>query len=203
VRLRFIPVRPTRTATSLNGLIALANSAPGCAPIWEKRRHGSGGFSLLKELIMRVQMLAATIAAIAFVAPGMAQLPGPSVPAQPAATALTVPDTQALAVSLPDAAKHRPILTGHVATATRGFVMQSTGGYWLSSCPNNQNCNNGAGSFRSDLGFAFGPTRSFFDPCGPRILPDCSGCAKCRTPILGHGPCGPWPHCTYDSYLNH
>ena len=97
--------------------------------------------------------------------------------------------------------------TGQLATATRGFVMQSTGQYYLSNCPNGANCNNGAGSFSADFGFAFGPTKSFFAPCGPRVLPDCGGtgggCHKCRTPIYGRGPCGPWPHCTYDSYLNH
>jgi hypothetical protein len=108
-------------------------------------------------------------------------------------------------------------------SASRGFVMsatvpppaprlqhgpaiaQATGNYWWSNCPNGQSCNNFAGSFSADLGFAFGPTKSFFAPCGPRVLPDCAGagCHKCRTPIYGRGPVGPWPGCTYDSYLNH
>jgi len=90
---------------------------------------------------MRSQMFAAAIAMLAFTASASAQL----VP--------TVPDTQATAVTLPDttkATKHN----GHVATATRGYVMQATGNYWCSSCQNAQRCNNGTGSCRADLGFA-------------------------------------------------
>ncbi len=149
-------------------------------------------------------MRAWLFAAVAAFVSGSAALAQPPVALPP------VPDTQPTSVTCPDTGKSKAIGTGHVATATRGFIMQSTGNYWLSSCPNNQNCNNGTGSFRADLGFAFGPSKSFFEPCGPRIFPDCggagklgSGCKSCRTPILGHGPCGPWPHCTYDSYLNH
>jgi hypothetical protein len=105
---------------------------------------------------------------------------------------------------------------GHIANFTREAVSQSAGEYWCSNCPNGQRCNNFTGSFSADLGFAFGPSKSFFAPCGPRVLPDCTGrafggcsggafggCHKCRTPIYGTGPCGPWSHCTYDSYLNH
>lgn len=94
---------------------------------------------------------------------------------------------------------------GHLANFTREAVSQSTGNYWCSNCPNGQRCNNFAGSCAADLGFAFGPTKSFFAPCGPRVLPDCAGggCHKCRTPIYGRGPVGPWSHCTYDSYMNH
>jgi len=101
------------------------------------------------------------------------------------------------------AASHK--FTGHSANVLREAVSQGTGNYWWSNCPNGQRCNSGAGSFSADLGFAFGPSKSFFAPCGPRVLPDCNGagCHKCRTPIYGRGPVGPWPGCTYDSYLNH
>lgn len=104
-------------------------------------------------------------------------------------------------VGAPVAYKHN----GHLANFTREAVNQSAGNYWCSNCPNGQRCNNFAGSFSADLGFAFGPTKSFFAPCGPRVLPDCSGagCHKCRTPVYGRGPVGPWPGCTYDSYMNH
>jgi hypothetical protein len=116
------------------------------------------------------------------------------------------------ATILPPVYKHN----GHVANFTREVAAQSGGGYWCSSCPNAQRCNNYAGSFKADLGFAVGPTASFFSPCGPRILPDCGafgrggcgafggGCQSCpRTQIYGRGPAAPWSHCTYDSYLNH
>jgi hypothetical protein len=118
-----------------------------------------------------------------------------------------VPSTAPIAVSMPNDAGTAYKHNGHLATATRGFVMQSTGNYYCSNCQTGSACNNGAGSLSSDLGFAFGPTKSFFSPCGPRVLPDCGGkhgdCHKCRTPIYGRGPAGPWLHCTYDSYLNH
>jgi len=116
-----------------------------------------------------------------------------------------VPSTPAYQMSLPAVQPVNYKHTGHFATTTRGFVMQSTGNYWWSNCPNGQNCNNGAGSFTADLGFAFGPTKSFFAPCGPRVLPDCSGksCHKCRTPVYGMGPSGTWSTCAYDSFLNH
>lgn len=104
-------------------------------------------------------------------------------------------------VPVDSTAAHR--YNGHLATASRGFIMQSTGNYYLSNCPNGANCNNGAGSHSADFGFAFGPTKSFFAPCGPRVLPDCGGRGCPRTPIFGTGPCGPWPYCTYDSYMNH
>ena len=142
------------------------------------------------------RLTAVAIAALAFSASASAQ-----VFVQP------VPNTPAYVVPLPAETTVGYKHTGHLATATRGFVMQSTGQYYLSNCPNGANCNNGAGSLSADLGFAFGPSKSFFAPCGPRVLPDCSGksgdCHKCRTPIYGRGPASPWPHCTYDSYLNH
>ena len=133
------------------------------------------------------------VAALAFAGSAAAQQPN------------LVPNTAAYQMDLPATQAVNYRYTGHVATATRGFVMQSTGNYWLSSCPNGANCNNGAGSFRSDFGFGFGPTKSFFSPCGPRVLPDCGGmdCHKCRTPIYGRGPLGPWSHCSYDSYMSH
>ena len=155
------------------------------------------------------RLFVATIAAIAFGASASAQQ---FVQPAPGPTAITVPNTAATAVSLPtDTANPRLIghgqVTAHVATATRGFVMQSTGQYAWSNCPNGANCNNGSGSLAADIGFVFGPSKSFFAPCGPRVLPDCGGKhghgGNCRTPIYGHGPCGPWPQCGYDSYLNH
>ena len=140
------------------------------------------------------RLFAVAIASLAFAVSASAQQIGSP-----------VPDTSAAPVTLPvePAAAYR--LNGHLATASRGFVMQSTGQYLWSNCPNGANCNNGAGSFSADFGFAFGPTKSFFAPCGPRVLPDCGGMYghKCRTPIYGRGPCGPWQHCTYDSYMNH
>lgn len=142
------------------------------------------------------RLIAVAIAALAFSASASAQVIVQPVPSTPA---YSMPLSAETAVGY----KH----TGHLATATRGFVMQSTGQYYQSNCPNGANCNNGAGSFSADFGFAFGPTKSFFAPCGPRVLPDCGGksgdCHKCRTPIYGRGPVGPWPHCTYDSYMNH
>jgi len=70
----------------------------------------------------------------------------------PGATALTVPNSPATEVALPSE-KQRHVGNGHVATATRGFVMQSTGQYFCSNCPNGAACNNGAGSLSADVGF--------------------------------------------------
>jgi hypothetical protein len=99
-----------------------------------------------------------------------------------------------------------------IGTATRGFVMNSTGGYVGTRCQTGQNCNNGCGSLKADLGVVFGSCRSFFDPCGPRPL-NCGlghgfgvGCGRggcCFTPVYGTGSCGPFNTCLYDSYLNH
>jgi hypothetical protein len=151
-----------------------------------------------------IRLIAAAATTVILAASASAQY-GPALAAPPAPGAVyTVPTP-------PETAKHYAH-NGHLATAARGFVMQSTGQYWLSNCPNGANCNNGSGSASADLGFFFGPSKSFFAPCGPRVLPDCGGmgsgcgglgCGKCRTPIFGRGPCGPWPLCTYDSYLNH
>jgi hypothetical protein len=176
------------------------------------RRAAREAANFLEGIItMRPQILIRLIAAAAttviLAASASAQY-GPALAAPPApGAAFTVP-TQA------ESAKQYAH-NGHLATAARGFVMQSTGQYWLSNCPNGANCNNGSGSASADLGFFFGPSKSSFAPCGPRVLPDCGGmgcggggcgglgCGKCRTPIFGRGPCGPWPQCTYDSYLNH
>lgn len=95
---------------------------------------------------------------------------------------------------------------GHTANFVREAAHQSGGLYWSSHCQNGINCNSGSGSFVADFGFAFGPSSSFFAPCGPRVLPDCRGrgdCHKCRTPIYGRGPVGPFPTCVYDSFMNH
>ncbi len=165
------------------------------------------------EMIRR--LFAVAIAALAFAASASAQQYGPTVTAQPAPgpTAMTVPNTPACPVNLPtDGTRQRGAVgnaTAHLATATRGFVMQSTGQYWGSNCQTGASCNNGNGSFSSDFGFVFGPTKSFFSPCGPRVLPDCggngngTGCGKCRTPIFGRGPSTPFSHCAYDVFLNH
>ncbi|HXD88548.1 MAG TPA: hypothetical protein VN641_18810 [Urbifossiella sp.] len=142
----------------------------------------------------------AVAAALAFAGSASAQNAGSSAQPAPGPTAITVPAAGCSTCGA--SSSNGPRAHGCI----RGFVMQSTGGYWLSNCPNGQRCNNGAGSFRADLGFAFGPSKSFFDPCGPRILPDCGaggGCGKCRTPILGRGPAGPWSPCVYDVYQNH
>jgi hypothetical protein len=145
-------------------------------------------------------MFAAVTAALAFAGSASAQNAGSSAQPAPGPTAITVPAAGCSTCGNATASRAHACL--------RGFAMQSAGGYWLSNCPNGMRCNNGAGSFRADLGFAFGPSRSFFDPCGPRILPDCggaggAGCGKCRTPILGRGPAGPWSPCVYDVYQNH
>ena len=66
------------------------------------------------------------------------------------------------------------------------------------SCPTGQGCNNGAGSFRSDVGFILGTSKSFFGPCGPGVWGP-----RCNTPVLGRGACAPFNPCVYDSYLNH
>jgi len=127
-----------------------------------------------------------------------------------------VPNTRGYVMSLP-AIPAPPVYkyNGHVANVAREAVVQSSGNYWCSNCQNGQNCNNGAGSCKADLGFAFGPSKSFFAPCGPRLFPDCGGgrgCGHgggsgegfcCKTAIYGRGPAGPWSHCTYDSFLNH
>ena len=143
------------------------------------------------------RLLAVAIAALAFSASASAQV-----------VVQGVPHTPAYIVPAPIEAASPYRYNGHLATASRGFVMQSTGNYYGSQCLNGApDCNNGAGSLAADIGFVLGPTKSFFSPCGPRLMPDCGdknrGCAKCHTPIYGRGPCGPWPHCTYDSYLNH
>lgn len=98
---------------------------------------------------------------------------------------------------------------GKCADCARHVAEHTCGNYWCSSCQNGRNCNNGAGSFKADWGFAFGPSKGFFAPCGPNLLPNCTGkrgnfdCGKCRTEIYGRGPSAPWSHCVYDSYLNH
>lgn len=109
-------------------------------------------------------------------------------------------------VEAPPAYKH----TGKCADCARHFAEHSAGNYWCSNCQNGRNCNNGSGSFKADFGFAFGPSKGFFAPCGPNLLPNCGtglhrfGCSKCPpTEIYGRGPSAPWSHCTYDSFLNH
>ena len=118
------------------------------------------------------RLFAVAIASLAFAVSASAQQIGSP-----------VPDTSAAPVTLPvePAAAYR--LNGHLATASRGFVMQSTGQYLWSNCPNGANCNNGAGSFSADFGFAFGPTKSFFAPCGPwccRIAAGCTATSAAR-----------------------
>ncbi|MDB5313249.1 MAG: hypothetical protein JWO38_7451 [Gemmataceae bacterium] len=137
-----------------------------------------------------------------------------AVTAQPATgpTALTVPSVPAAAAGTPIAPTPGTVVVpgdggcascGTArpgATATRGFVMNTTGGYVGTDCQFGRRCNNGCGSLKSDLGFFFGPCRSFFDPCGPRGLE----CGRCHTPVYGHGAMnGPFNPCVYDSYLNH
>ena len=88
----------------------------------------------------------------------------------------------------------------HTATAARGFVMQSSGGYYGGApCGYATPCNNGCGSFKNDLGMLFGSCRSFFSPCGPESL----NCGKCKTPVYGRGAQGPYTPCQYDSYGSH
>ncbi|HEY3789432.1 MAG TPA: hypothetical protein VGL71_11285 [Urbifossiella sp.] len=157
------------------------------------------------------RLAAVAIAALAFAASASAQQYGPSTGALPAygPTAPTVISPPGFVMSAPLVPPVQASVPAGRLPAVRSFVMQSTGQYWCSNCPNNGLCNNGAGSFPADVGFIFGPTKSFFAPCGPLVLPAnwgsgaCHGCKNCRTPILGRGPCGPWPYCTYDSYLNH
>jgi hypothetical protein len=111
---------------------------------------------------------------------------------------------------------------GNGGTASRGFVMSGNGGYFCTSCPSAQPCNNGCGSLRSDAGFVFGSCRSYFNPCGPGLA-GCgghghghghgggSGCGsglfghdRCPgTPVYGTGPRVGFNPCIYDSYLNH
>jgi hypothetical protein len=89
-----------------------------------------------------------------------------------------------------------------VCTATRGFVMEGSGGYYCGPvCDYGRSCNNGNGSFQSDLGFFLGSSRSFFSPCGPLPL-DCAR-GKCSTPVYGRGASTPYNPCVYDSYMNH
>jgi hypothetical protein len=89
---------------------------------------------------------------------------------------------------------------GSGGTAHRGFVMGATGGYLGTNCSYGQQCNNGCGSLRSDLGTVFGTCKSFFAPCGPRPF---GLHGSCNHPVLNPGPCGPFNPCVYDSYLNH
>lgn len=138
-----------------------------------------------------------------------APAPVVAVPQAPAAVAPAGPVVPTSGCASCAAAAHP------VGTAARGFVMNVSGGYVGTSCQTGQNCNNGCGSLKSDLGVVFGSCRSFFAPCGPRPL-SCghggcggglcggglfSGCN--HTPVYGTGPCGPFNPCIYDSYLNH
>ena len=83
-------------------------------------------------------------------------------------------------------------------------------GHYGNGCGND--CNNGCGSVKHDLGFMFGSCQSFFDKCGPQ---PCEGTGRFRGKG-GHGgrancPDLPWgtPYgaghngCKYDSWLNH
>lgn len=96
--------------------------------------------------------------------------PGPTIPSVPAAAAPTLPG--------------------------KSFYM--AGGYYGTNCQYGSRCNNGCGSLSSDLGFMFGPCKSFMAPCGPGP----ANCGRCLSP-LGRGPCGPFNPCFYDSYGNH
>jgi hypothetical protein len=130
---------------------------------------------------------------------GAEAAPGPTAPTVPAASAGAV-------VSIPESAP-----TSHyrsVGTAARGFVMESGGGYFCSSCQTGQECNSGCGSLKSDCKFVFGSCRSFFSPCGPSLGGRHGGLGgrldNCRTPVYGTGSMnGPMNPCVYDSYLNH
>lgn len=170
------------------------------------------------------RLAAAVLGAAALAGPASAQAPAPvvvpqQVVAQPAPgpTAPTVAVPGVPAALPPAAAAGVPVApapgTTVVAgnggctncgpaaggTAHRGFLMNASGGYYGSSCRYGQSCNNGCGSFRSDLGVVFGSCKSFFAPCGPGAF----GRGTCNHPVLGSGPCGPFNPCHYDSYLNH
>jgi len=125
----------------------------------------------------------------------------PSVAGSPAASAGTVVPPTPGAVIVKGSGGCTNCTTPGVGTAARGFVMGASGGYFGTNCQTGQACNSGCGSLRSDAGFAFGSCKQFFAPCGPT---PCGGhFGKCRTPVGGTGPCGPFNPCVYDSYLNH
>ena len=139
--------------------------------------------------------------------------PGPALqPSPAAAAAITVPPARDAVVFQPPTQCPTCGKSGHgngpvarMGTATRGFIMQSSGGYYGGApCDNGRQCNNGCGSVQSDLGFLFGSCRSFFAPCSPGSL-NCAGCGrgKCATPVYGRGATNPYNPCVYDSNLNH
>ena len=163
------------------------------------------------------RLFAAAVGAFALAGSAAAQNPvtipqASTVTAQPAMSP-TVPSVPAAAAGAPVApSKGAVVIQGDggcagggcgsahpVATAARGFVMNSTGGYVGTDCQFGRGCNNGCGSLKSDLGFFFGSCNSFFAPCGPGTL----GCHKCLTPVYGRGSCGPYNPCVYDSFMNH
>jgi hypothetical protein len=142
-----------------------------------------------------------------------AQLPAAAAPAQlPAAAPTRVPAAAAQAPAAapapapvavtPAPAAGPAVVAGqggcsNCNTAARGFVMSASGGYFGTSCRTGLSCNNGCGSFRSDLGFVLGSCKSFFAPCGPGLLGH-----NCNHPVLGTGRTAPTDPCVYDSYLN-
>ena len=87
---------------------------------------------------------------------------------------------------------------GPSGPTVRGTFRMVTGGDCMLGYP----CNNGAGSIKSDLGFHFGSSRTFFAPCGPTW----GGAFGYKCPVQpfnvpwGQGWCCPRP---YDSYSNH
>ena len=173
----------------------------------------------MRQWIWRRLFAAATVAIVmSGTAPAQDRTPPPplaipvasSVSAEAATgpTAPTVPTASPAPIAPPAEGVIVPPSTGHhpIGTAARGFVMESSGGYYGSNCLTGQACNNGCGSLQSDCKFMFGSCKSFFSPCGPRLGHGGGFGAwldSCRTPIYGTGPLKPFDPCCYDSYLNH
>lgn len=190
---------------------------------------------------MRQQMcrrlLAAVVGVAAVAATAPAQQPAPVPATPPAPVALppvpVVPNALPGVVAAP--APSSAVLHGYADTAVaprptgvgatvRGYVMDASGGYFGTSCQYGNNCNNGCGSCKADLGFVLGSCRSFFAPCGPNPMSGHHGChggllhgggcgglggglgfgSGCNhTPVYGTGSYGPFNPCFYDSYVNH
>jgi hypothetical protein len=109
----------------------------------------------------------------------------------------------ALAAAAPLPPGAGAVTVSGLSPATKSFVMAQTGGYYGTNCQYGSRCNNGCGSIHSDLGFMFGPCKSFMDPCGPGML-GTGFCGKCISPIQGRGGMnGPFNPCKYDSNANH
>lgn len=70
-------------------------------------------------------------------------------------------------------------------------------------CPFGHPCQNGCGSLKSNLAFAFGSCKNFFNPCGPTWGSGLFGNKCPKTPFAA--PFGEGWHCPrqYDSFTNH